>query len=664
MDKLDPHYQDIAAVRSKPLSIFVKKLWIIVNDPGSDQLIRWDDSGRSIWILDANQFSKTVVPCYFKHSNWHSFVRQLNLYGFRKVCDLYPGDGDGSGGGDIDHRLNDTWQFRNSFFRRNQPHLLHFVKRNRKGRLPRQSTPHHGLIASATGSSIIPRIPSVGGPDHQQEQPDVDVALRRLEMIEHDLQGVEMQGISVQQNITAMRNLQYRQSQVLINLLGLTKLLAQTSHFHDSRALQVDVTQQRRNEREEWLKAAIGRTSTFAMDTDGGSPMPANFSLLHSALPDATYRPIVIFTIGLWGWGLNLYLLSKYKIDPSQLLQGHSTEKHAPLHKTIFSLAAAFTGLVCGNMGWYLIMERASVWVPLICYLSAIGLVFWPGKRFYYKERERFIRMLGRLLTLNLKTPVFFGDVIMADILTSFSNVFGDLFTSVCSALGSDPQDNACHRDIFVPLLISLPYLIRLKQCLAEYLESNRQTQRHLLNALKYASAFPVIILSATEKRADYWVSTTGSVPSTWWVSDTNLFRLWMFFVCVNSMYSFWWDISIDWSLMQLTSSPMNNHGERGTPILQFRRTLHFQHPFWYYCAMMIDFVLRTTWSLKLSSHLFVQRLEGSIFTMELLEVIRRWVWVIFRMEWEWIRRLSGSVLPTDDPDGMQLESLHGSKPN
>lgn len=74
---------------------------------------------------------------------------------------------------------------------------------------------------------------------------------------------------------------------------------------------------------------------------------------------------------------------------------------------------------------------------------------------------------------------------------------------------------------------LSLPYLIRLRQCISEYLESGGQTKRHLFNALKYASAFPVIVISATQKRADHWIAATGSVPSTWWINDTNLFRLW-----------------------------------------------------------------------------------------------------------------------------------------
>lgn len=65
------------------------------------------------------------------------------------------------------------------------------------------------------------------------------------------------------------------------------------------------------------------------------------------------------------------------------------------------------------------------------------------------------ISVLRRLFSLNILSTVYFADIILADILTSFSNVFGDLFTTGCSALGNPSDDpDACHRDILVPLLI------------------------------------------------------------------------------------------------------------------------------------------------------------------------------------------------------------------
>ena len=56
-----------------------------------------------------------------------------------------------------------------------------------------------------------------------------------------------------------------------------------------------------------------------------------------------------------------------------------------------------------------------------------------------------------------------------------------------------------------------------------------------------------------------------------------------------------------------------------------------------YYGAILIDLLLRCTWSLKLSPHLdHFNDLEGVIFVMEVLEVLRRWMWIFFRIETEW----------------------------
>lgn len=49
----------------------------IVNDPTSDSLIRW--SGDDVVdVLDVAAFSHQILPQYFSHNNWPSFVRQLN----------------------------------------------------------------------------------------------------------------------------------------------------------------------------------------------------------------------------------------------------------------------------------------------------------------------------------------------------------------------------------------------------------------------------------------------------------------------------------------------------------------------------------------------------------------------------------------------------------
>lgn len=58
---------------------FVHKLMKMVSDPESQHLISFNPSGTSVVVTNFDDFAKDVLPKHFKHSNFSSFIRQLNM---------------------------------------------------------------------------------------------------------------------------------------------------------------------------------------------------------------------------------------------------------------------------------------------------------------------------------------------------------------------------------------------------------------------------------------------------------------------------------------------------------------------------------------------------------------------------------------------------------
>ena len=69
-------------VKSTKKKLFLKQLKNILDDKSNKKYICWDKKGKAILIRNEKEFSKIVLPKYYKHDNLDSFIRQLNLYNF------------------------------------------------------------------------------------------------------------------------------------------------------------------------------------------------------------------------------------------------------------------------------------------------------------------------------------------------------------------------------------------------------------------------------------------------------------------------------------------------------------------------------------------------------------------------------------------------------
>jgi len=333
------------------------------------------------------------------------------------------------------------------------------------------------------------------------------------------------------------------------------------------------------------------------------------------------YNPLLLVTMMVWLWGVNLWVFSQANVNYAKIFeldQNHIT------YQEIWKSATWMTIIVPTSMTAYLYLYShgevsLAASQPVLLYAAVAMLLIFPFDIFYLSTRYFFLRTLWRIV-FPLQA-ISFADFFLADILTSMSKVLSDLERSVCrmvhrqvATIAWFEADSVCgSHSVAIPVVLVLPYIFRLFQCLRQYKDSGEKTT--LFNALKYSTAIPVIFLSALK----YHV-----FPDRW----TNIYRpLWLLSSVLNSLYSFYWDITRDWDLSGFTR------------IFKFSKPHLFSHLLygrtWVYLWVIgSNLVLRCTWTYKLSAHLRHNYL--TVFAITALEMIRRFQWVFFRVEKEW----------------------------
>lgn len=59
---------------------FLTKTYQLVDDPRTDHIVSWGEDETTFVVWRPPEFARDLLPNYFKHNNFSSFVRQLNTY--------------------------------------------------------------------------------------------------------------------------------------------------------------------------------------------------------------------------------------------------------------------------------------------------------------------------------------------------------------------------------------------------------------------------------------------------------------------------------------------------------------------------------------------------------------------------------------------------------
>ncbi|KAI4295279.1 hypothetical protein L6164_035341 [Bauhinia variegata] len=195
----------VAAVNGNSVPPFLSKTYDMVDDPSTNSVVSWSDNNNSFIVWSVPELARDILPKYFKHNNFSSFVRQLNTYGFRKVDP-------------------DRWEFANEGFLRGQKQLLKNINRRKAHVTGNQQVPP--VQNSPVGACV-----EVGkfGLEEEVERlkRDKNVLMQELVRLRQQQQTTDNQLQSVGQRVQVMEQRQQQMMSFLAKAMQSPSFLAQ-----------------------------------------------------------------------------------------------------------------------------------------------------------------------------------------------------------------------------------------------------------------------------------------------------------------------------------------------------------------------------------------------------------------------------------------------------
>jgi hypothetical protein len=245
---------------------------------------------------------------------------------------------------------------------------------------------------------------------------------------------------------------------------------------------------------------------------------------------------------------------------------------------------------------------------PLIMNTILVAILFLPFHILYLSFRKGLLLVLIRNLFPFGKNTVRFKDFVFGDILTSLSDPFKNLLLGYCIMVCRECYVNnsrgPCNRDTIPCLIISAyPQFIRWTQCINK-LYYTRLLWPHLGNFFKYSCGI------------------ANTLMGYFYTKKDNTLRLYfrIFIGVISTCYNLFWDIYLDWGCGRKNDFH---------PLLREKLTYPQLS---YYLAIIYDVIIRTTWTWNFI-HIKSSLSEWKNLLTCTLEVIRRAVWVLIRVE-------------------------------
>eukprot|EP00257_Ricinus_communis_P019802 XP_015578895.1 heat stress transcription factor A-4a [Ricinus communis] len=191
---------------------FLIKTYEMVDDPSTSSIVSWSHTGCSFVVWNPPEFAQDLLPKYFKHNNFSSFVRQLNTYGFRKIDP-------------------DQWEFGNEEFIRGQRHLLSNIRRRKP--IHSHSLQNQGNTSPLTDLEKREYEEKIKRLKHDKSLLQMEVQRNEMEK-----QAFECQIMSLGERLVSMERRQMQLVSCLAQLAkkpGFASALMQQSDYHNKK---------------------------------------------------------------------------------------------------------------------------------------------------------------------------------------------------------------------------------------------------------------------------------------------------------------------------------------------------------------------------------------------------------------------------------------------
>ena len=510
---------------------------------------------------------------------------------------------------------------------------------------------------------------------HEQQPIDDIIEVVRDDMMDDNLLDHNMNQLSEMETIKYMKSQYFKKSNVISKYLKDTIQYYAEYYCDDNQSQARDrLSKMRGND-----NVAMGAANTRDVYTSGilsGSLIvlvllnvfyyfhtyelaPNLDSIEYGDQSFSLYRLILFPTMLSFLIAINIRIWSNYNINYSYILGLNplmtiSTWKFLYISllllNLIFLSQLIYMMNVVSTLYHILDLNQVAYWHPIVLWICFLLYLFNPFKILNFEFRFWLLKCLLRMLAAPF-TVVRFSDFFIADQLTSLGDVLFELQFIACiypatSQFGLMRQFCDSTKSIGLPFLNYIPYHCRLMQCLRKYYDT--RNRMHLINATKYATNCLVIILAFVDK-------LTNTDHASWTIMRT----IWLIVNIPCTCLKLYWDLRIDMGLLEF-----KNVKYKG-----LRSKLLF-HPIYYYMAMIGNIVLRWMWLpfvfIKSFVKIELNTLEWMLYMFVTFELLRRFIWNIFRIEHENIANIENyratKEIPLPFDTSSRIEQVQSKK--